>query len=92
MTDEGIRAERGRALEEEYFQKKDKELIEKMRRAAMATEARAKMGEKTAVTDPDMLQELEALGFTPETIVLLPSYPSFRCPGPKVGSRQPNAA
>ena len=43
-----------------------------MRRAATATEARAEMGEKTGLTDPDMLQELEALGFTPETVVLLP--------------------
>ena len=75
MTDKDIFAERGRALEEEYFRKKDKELIEKMRRAATAAEARAEMGEKTGLTDPDMLQELEALGFTPETVVLLPLVP-----------------
>lgn len=75
MTDKDIFAERGRALEEEYFRKKDKELIEKMRRAVTATETRAAMGEKTGLTDPDMLQELEALGFTAETVVLLPLVP-----------------
>ncbi len=75
MTDKDVFAERGRALEEEYFRKKDKELIEKMRRAATATEARAEMGKKTGLTDPEMLQELETLGFTPETVVLLPLVP-----------------
>lgn len=75
MTDKDIFAERGRSLEEEYFRKKDKELIEKMRRAAAATEARAEMGKKTGLTDPEMLQELETLGFTPETVVLLPLVP-----------------
>ncbi len=75
MTDKDIFAERGRALEEEYFRKKDRELIEKMRRAATATEARAEMGKKTGLTDPEMLQELETLGFTPETVVLLPLVP-----------------
>ena len=75
MTDKDIFAERGRALEEEYFRKKDRELIEKMRRAATATEARAEMGKKTGLTDPEMLQELETLGFTPDTVVLLPLVP-----------------
>ena len=75
MTDKDIFAERGRALEEEYFRKKDKELIEKMRRAAMAAETRAEMGKQTGLTDPEMLQDLETLGFTPETVVLLPLVP-----------------
>ncbi len=75
MTDKDMLAVRGRAIEDEFFWKKDKELIEKMRRAAAASEARAKMGEKTGLTDPEMLQELETLGFTPETVVLLPLVP-----------------
>ena len=75
MTDKDIFADRGRTLEEEYFRKKDKELIEKMRRAVTATEARAEMGRKTGLTDPEMLQELETLGFTPDTVVLLPLVP-----------------
>jgi len=75
MADKDIFAERGRSLEEEYFRKKDRELVEKMRRVAAATDARAEMAKRTGLTDPEMLQELETLGFTPETVVLLPLVP-----------------
>lgn len=78
MAEKDIFVERGRSLEEDYFRKKDQELIEKMRRAATATEARTEMGKQTGLTDPAMLQELETLGFTPETVVLLPLVPAIR--------------
>lgn len=75
MTDKDMFAERGRSLEEEYFRRKDKELIERMRRAAAADEARSEMGKRTGLTDPELLKELEALGFTPDTVILLPLVP-----------------
>lgn len=75
MPDKDIFAERGRSLEEEYFRKKDRELIEKMRQASAAAQARTDMAARTGLTDPQLLQELEALGFTPETVVLLPLLP-----------------
>ena len=75
MTDKDIFADRGRSLEEEYFRRKDKELIEKMRQAAAADAARAEMGKRTGLTDPELLNELDALGFTPETVILLPLVP-----------------
>ncbi|HET9265446.1 MAG TPA: hypothetical protein VFO14_20505 [Vicinamibacterales bacterium] len=75
MQDKDAFAERGRTLEEEYFRKKDRELIEKMKQAAAAEQARRDMGTKTGLTDPDMLHELEELGFTPETVSLLPLVP-----------------
>jgi hypothetical protein len=75
MADKDILAERGRSLEDEYFRNKDKELLEKMRRAAATTETRGAMGKTTGLTDPEMLQDLEALGFTPETVGLLPLVP-----------------
>lgn len=75
MPDKDSLADRGRSLEEEYFRRKDKELIEKMRRAATATDARAEMGKRTGLTDPALLQELETLGFTPDTVLLLPLVP-----------------
>jgi hypothetical protein len=85
MTDKDRIAERGRSLEDDYFRKKDQELIEQMRRAAAAEQgaaavdqARAEMGEKVGITDPEMLQELDALGFTPDTIVLLPLVPAVQ--------------
>ena len=53
-----------RSREEEYFWKKDQELIEKMRRAAAAEQAKRDMGAKAGLNDPEMIQELQALGFT----------------------------
>jgi len=75
VPDNDIFAERGRSFEEEYFRKKDRELIEKMRQAAAAAQARAELGAKTGLTDPQLLEELQALGFTPETVALLPLVP-----------------
>jgi hypothetical protein len=64
-----------RSREEEYFWKKDQELIEKMRRAAAAEQAKRDMGAKAGLDDPEMIQELQALGFTTDTVVLLPLMP-----------------
>jgi hypothetical protein len=75
MADKDMFAERGRSLEEDYFRKKDKELIEKMRASAAAARTRTDMGQKTGITDPELLQQLEALGFTIETVALLPLVP-----------------
>lgn len=68
-------ADRGRALEDEYFRKRDRELIEKMRQAAIADQARGEMSQKTGLQDPALLKELQDLGFTPDTVVLLPLVP-----------------
>lgn len=64
-----------RKREEEYFRRKDRELIEKMRRASEAAQARKALEDETGIHDPDMLEQLEALGFTPDTIPLLPLIP-----------------
>jgi hypothetical protein len=75
MVDKDSFAERGRALEEEYFRKKDQELVEKMRKAASAARAQTELSAETGLTDPAMLQQLQDLGFTPETVTLLPLVP-----------------
>lgn len=75
MSDHDAFAERGRALEEEYFRKKDRELVEKMRRAAAADQARGELGTQTGLADPSMLAELQQLGFTAETVAVLPLVP-----------------
>lgn len=75
MPEHDAFADRGRALEEDYFRKKDRELIEKMRRAAAAESAQAEMKRTTGLTDPLLLQELYELGFTPDTVSLLPLVP-----------------
>ena len=64
-----------RKREEEYFRRKDRELIEKMRRASEAAQARKALEEETGIHDPQMLEQLEELGFTPDTIALLPLIP-----------------
>ena len=75
MTEHDAFAERGRALEEEYFHRKQKELVEMMRRVSSADQTRRDLGDRTGLHDPEMLRELEALGFTPETVNLLPVMP-----------------
>jgi hypothetical protein len=64
-----------RSREDEYFWKKDQELIEKMRRTAAAEQAKREMGAAVGLSDPDLIEELQTLGFTPETVALLPFMP-----------------
>jgi hypothetical protein len=68
-------ADRGRALEEEYFRKHEQELIEKLRRRAAAETTRQQLGEQAGVADEEILQDLENLGYTPETVSLLHLVP-----------------
>jgi hypothetical protein len=75
MTDYDSIHERGRALEEEYFRKKNRELIEKMRLEASSDEARRGMAAQVGLNDPEALRQLQNLGFTPETVGLLPLVP-----------------
>lgn len=64
-----------RSREDEYFWKKDQELVEKMRRAAEVDRSKRDMGAKAGFTDPELIRELDALGFTADTVVLLPLMP-----------------
>src|SRR5688572_2457106 len=75
MTEHDSLHERGRALEEEYFRKKNRELIEKMRLEASNDEARRSMGAQIGLNDPETLQQLQKLGFTADTVSLLPLVP-----------------
>ena len=75
MTDRDAFAERGRSLEEEYFHRKERELIEKMRVRAAGEEQRRRLGQETGVGDDDVLRDLQELGYTPETVMLLHLVP-----------------
>ena len=70
--------ERGRSLEEDYFRKKDRELIERMRQAAAAEREHEELAKTSGLADPALLQELKDLGFTPATVALLPLVPVLR--------------
>jgi hypothetical protein len=75
MSERDAFAKRGRSLEEEYFRKREQELIEKLRRRA-ATEAELQqLGENAGVADEEILQHLRELGYTPETVMLLHLVP-----------------
>ncbi len=71
VTDRDAFAERGRSLEEEYFHRKEREVIDKMRVRAAAEEQRRRLGEKAGVADEEVLNDLQALGYTPETVMML---------------------
>jgi hypothetical protein len=75
VTDRDAFAERGRSLEEEYFHRKERELIEKMRVRAAGEERRRRLGQETGVGDDDVLRDLQELGYTPETVMLLHLVP-----------------
>ena len=57
--------------EEDYFRKQDRELIERMRKAA----ANAAVGARTGIQDPELLRDIAALGFSADTVSLLPLVP-----------------
>jgi hypothetical protein len=75
VTDRDAFAERGRSLEEEYFHRKEREIIEKMRVQAAADEQRRRLGQETGVANDDVLRDLQDLGYTPETVMLLHLVP-----------------
>lgn len=64
-----------RPHEEEYFLKKDRELIEKARERARIQQQLQELGEQVGATDPEVSRELAELGFTPDTVRLLPLMP-----------------
>jgi hypothetical protein len=74
MADEPL-SNRKRAQEEDYFQRKDRELIEKARMQAQAQQQLRQLAERVGVTDPEVSRELAELGFTPETVRLVPLVP-----------------
>ena len=59
-TDDAL-GKRGRAFEDDYFRRKDQELLEKMRQEAAAKKTQQALGATTGLTDPVLLQELQSL-------------------------------
>lgn len=75
MTEHEFLDDRRRNLEEDYFRRKDRELIERMRKAAETEKARTELSAKTGLNDPGLVAELQEMGFTPETLSVLPLVP-----------------
>lgn len=68
MSDANILSDLRKAKEEEYFHKKEKELIEKMRRRALKEQERQELSEFFLVEDVEILDALQELGYSRDTI------------------------
>jgi hypothetical protein len=67
--------QRKTGLEEEYFRKKEQELIEQIRHRKAKQEERQGLAEAVGVADEEILATLEELGYTRETVKLLHLVP-----------------
>ena len=75
MPDNEFLGDRRRLQEEEYFRRKEQELIEKLKERGRDEATRRKMTERSGVADEEVLADLQALGYTPETVTLLHLVP-----------------
>lgn len=60
-----------KAKEEEYFHKRETELLEKLRQRAAVEADRRKLGDALRTTDSQILEDLQALGYNAQTVKLL---------------------
>lgn len=65
-------ADRKKGLEEEYFRKKEQELIEKLRKRA---EERRGLAQAVGIENEELLEILREMGFDRQTVVLLTLVP-----------------
>src|SRR5262245_18971985 len=75
MTNKDGFVRRQNVLEHHYFQERERELIEKLRRRAEDEARRQQLAVRTGVVDKEILQDLESLGFTADTGMLLHLMP-----------------
>lgn len=75
MAERDIWEDRRRSYEAEYFQRRERELIQKMRERAAREAQRKELAEQTGVADEDILRRLEELGYTRDTVTLLHLVP-----------------
>lgn len=74
MATDALR-ERGKGLEEEYFHRKEKELIEKLRKQREAEAQRTELAAAIGNPNEDILKTLQELGYTRETVSLFHLVP-----------------
>jgi hypothetical protein len=67
--------DRKRAMEEEFFRKHEKALIERLRAERSRQTAREALAAASGVTDPAALDRLVALGIDPDTLLALRLVP-----------------
>jgi hypothetical protein len=67
--------DRRRSNEEQYFLKKEKRLLEDLRRDAGRRSERTDLAEATGIADEEVLRELQGLGYSRETVKLFDVVP-----------------
>jgi hypothetical protein len=75
MSDRDIFSQREHWLEETYFRKKDEELIARLHERQAREVERQHMAEATGIDNQAMIEELQRIGYTEETISLLSIVP-----------------
>lgn len=75
MGDDNAMGSRGKALEDEYFHRKEKELIEKLRKRRAAEAQLKELSEAIGIPNEEVLNTLQELGYTRETVALLHLVP-----------------
>ena len=75
MSEKDVFAQRKTGLEEEYFRKKEHELLEQIRRRAALQAEREELAEATGIADEEILATLREMGYTRETVELLHLVP-----------------
>lgn len=75
MPDRDIFGDMKHAKEEEYFRKKEKELIAKLRRRVALEAERRDLAAATGIADEEALTTLQDLGYTRDTVELLHLVP-----------------
>ena len=74
MNDDAL-ADRRRATEDDYFRKRDQQLIDDMRMQTEEKAARKRLSQRVGVADETLLQRIEAIGFSDESVPLLHVLP-----------------
>lgn len=75
MQDGDYGSDRRRAQEDEYFRRRDQDLMDQMRRRSEVEYERRLIGEAIGVSDAEVLVELQLAGYKADTIVLLELAP-----------------
>ena len=78
MTDKGAFADRKRTVEEEYFRQQELELIERLRQRTAQENERQEMAATLGVTDAEILNTLQEMGYTRATLSLLYLVPQVQ--------------
>jgi hypothetical protein len=67
--------DRRRAQEEDYFRRQNQGAIERMKQGEEQARRRQELAEASGIADENFLNELQKLGFKPETLRVLPLLP-----------------